>query len=168
MHRDRLMNKTQFLHIFLLQLPLPLLLLLNRIRGVMPVEVLVQQPGREHLPINAGRQFGIEEQEAMVHQRTVWEQLIAHWEKEETVRHLLGTPRTGRSDRGGKVSNDGNLVDRLQLIKVAHTNKTIGQIQDPVIKGVVDLVEAEIVSQSQPLSMAGDSEELQPTCLYCK
>uniref|UniRef100_A0A0D3CUE2 Uncharacterized protein n=1 Tax=Brassica oleracea var. oleracea TaxID=109376 RepID=A0A0D3CUE2_BRAOL len=54
-------------------------------------------------------------------------------------------------------ANDGNPVDRLQLIKVAHTNKTTGQIQDPVIKGVVDLVEAEIVSQSQPLSDDGDS-----------
>ncbi|KAG2243133.1 hypothetical protein Bca52824_095026 [Brassica carinata] len=40
---------------------------------------------------------------------------------------------------------------------VAHTNKTTGQIQDSVIRGVVDLVEAEIVSQSQPLSDDGDS-----------
>ena len=40
---------------------------------------------------------------------------------------------------------------------MAHTNKTTGQIQDPVIKGVVDLVEAEIASQSQPLSDDGDS-----------
>ncbi|WZY70244.1 hypothetical protein YC2023_002484 [Brassica napus] len=53
--------------------------------------------------------------------------------------------------------NDGNPVDRLQLIKVAHTNKKTGQIQDPVIKGVVDLVEAEIATQSQPLSDDGDS-----------
>ena len=40
---------------------------------------------------------------------------------------------------------------------MAHTNKTTGQIQDSVIKCVVDLVEAEIVSQSQPLSDDGDS-----------
>ena len=40
---------------------------------------------------------------------------------------------------------------------MAHTNKTTDQIQDPVIRGVVDLVEAEIVSQSQPLSDDGDS-----------
>lgn len=53
--------------------------------------------------------------------------------------------------------NDGNPVDRLQLIKVAHTNKKTGQIQDLVIKGVVDLVEAEIATQSQPLSDDGDS-----------
>ncbi|WZY93623.1 hypothetical protein YC2023_065952 [Brassica napus] len=53
--------------------------------------------------------------------------------------------------------NDGNPVDRLQLIKVAHTNKKMGQIQDLVIKGVVDLVEAEIASQSQTLSDDGDS-----------
>ena len=54
-------------------------------------------------------------------------------------------------------ANDGNPVDRLQLIKEAHTNKKTGQIQDLVIKGVVDLVEAEIVSQSQSLSDDGDS-----------
>uniref|UniRef100_A0A0D3E389 Uncharacterized protein n=1 Tax=Brassica oleracea var. oleracea TaxID=109376 RepID=A0A0D3E389_BRAOL len=53
--------------------------------------------------------------------------------------------------------NDGNPVDRLQLIKVAHTNKKTDQIQDLVIKGVVDLVEAEIASQSQLLSDDGDS-----------
>ena len=40
---------------------------------------------------------------------------------------------------------------------MAHTNKKTGQIQDPVIKGVVDLVEAEIATQSQPLSDDGDS-----------
>ena len=40
---------------------------------------------------------------------------------------------------------------------MAHTNKKTGQIQDLVIKGVVDLVEAEIASQSQPLSDDGDS-----------
>ncbi|CAN6997390.1 unnamed protein product, partial [Brassica rapa subsp. trilocularis] len=36
-------------------------------------------------------------------------------------------------------------------------NKKTGQIQDLVIKGVVDLVEAEIASQSKPLSDDGDS-----------
>lgn len=40
---------------------------------------------------------------------------------------------------------------------MAHTNKKTGQIQDLVIKGVVDLVEAEIATQSQPLSDDGDS-----------
>uniref|UniRef100_A0A0D3C294 Uncharacterized protein n=1 Tax=Brassica oleracea var. oleracea TaxID=109376 RepID=A0A0D3C294_BRAOL len=107
----------------------------------------------------------------------VWEQLIAHWEKEETVETSSRNSKNRKSGRGGKgmyvdnlgacsmstkedeliEANDGNPVDRLQLIKVAHTNKTTGQIQDPVIKGVDDLVEAEIVTQSQPLSDDGDS-----------
>uniref|UniRef100_A0A0D3CEU0 Uncharacterized protein n=1 Tax=Brassica oleracea var. oleracea TaxID=109376 RepID=A0A0D3CEU0_BRAOL len=107
----------------------------------------------------------------------VWEQLIAHWEREDTAETSSRNSRNRKSDRGGKgmyvhnlgacsmstkedeliEANDGNPVDRLQLIKVAHTNKTTGQIQDPVIRGVVDLVEAEIVSQSQPLSDDGDS-----------
>ncbi|CAN6871066.1 unnamed protein product, partial [Brassica oleracea] len=90
----------------------------------------------------------------------VWEQLIAHWEREDTAETSSRNSRNRKSDRGGKgmyvhnlgacsmstkedeliEANDGNPVDRLQLIKVAHTNKTTGQIQDPVIRGVVDLV----------------------------
>uniref|UniRef100_A0A0D3BTN0 Transposase-associated domain-containing protein n=1 Tax=Brassica oleracea var. oleracea TaxID=109376 RepID=A0A0D3BTN0_BRAOL len=213
--------------------------------GVMPVELLVQQPGREHLPVlqpnpRRGHSTWVEHQpDDVLHApfwifkvecdpfrrtrvvvssvcefnwhsdltetvrkkfkkkamdsytklinawKTVWqknkrprfingtvrEQLIAHWEnwrRKKLQRRLLGTPRTGRAIVAGKIeANDGNPVDRLQLIKVAHTNKTTGQIQDPVIKGVqdpvikgvVDLVEAEIVSQSQPLSDDGDIYE---------
>uniref|UniRef100_A0A0D2ZPJ9 Uncharacterized protein n=1 Tax=Brassica oleracea var. oleracea TaxID=109376 RepID=A0A0D2ZPJ9_BRAOL len=108
---------------------------------------------------------------------TVWEQLIANWEKEETGETSFRNSKNRKSDRGRKgmyvhnlgacsmstkeneliEANDGNPIDRLQLFKVAHTNKTTGQIQNPVIKGVVDLVEAKIVSQSQPLSDDGDS-----------
>ena len=56
-------------------------------------------------------------------------------------------------------ANDGNPVDRLQLIKEAHTNKKKGQIQDAVIRSVVDLVETqkEALLSSQPLSDDGDS-----------
>ncbi|XP_018443578.1 uncharacterized protein LOC108815489 [Raphanus sativus] len=65
------------------------------------------------------------------------------------------------SNNGGFLieANEGNPVDNLQLIKVAHTNKKTGQIQDVVIKGVVEMVETEIASQSQsqPLSDDGDS-----------
>ena len=51
-------------------------------------------------------------------------------------------------------ANDGNPVDCLQLIKAAHTNKKTGQIQDAVIREVVDLVQTEMVSQSDD---GGDS-----------
>ena len=56
-------------------------------------------------------------------------------------------------------ANDGNPVDRLQLIKEAHTNKKTGQIQDAVIRSVDDLVETqkEALLSSQPLSDDGDS-----------
>ncbi|WZZ39799.1 hypothetical protein YC2023_036058 [Brassica napus] len=71
--------------------------------------------------------------------------------------HNLGACSMSTKENELIEANDGNPVDRLQLIKVAHTNKTTGQIQDPVIKGVVDLVKAEIVSQSQPLYDDDDS-----------
>ncbi|CAN6845802.1 unnamed protein product [Brassica oleracea] len=144
---------TRFPHIFPLQLPLPLTLLLNRIRGSCRFIYW----------------FNNQVESISCFSNPTHDEAIA---LETSSRNS----RNRKSDRGGKgmyvhnlgacsmstkedelVTNDGNPVDRLQLIKVAHTNKTTGQIQDPVIKGVVDLVEAEIVSQSQPLSDDGDS-----------
>jgi len=43
-----------------------------------------------------------EEQEATVHQRGVWEQLIAHWEREDTAETSSRNSRNRKSDRGGK------------------------------------------------------------------
>uniref|UniRef100_A0A0D3AWT5 Uncharacterized protein n=1 Tax=Brassica oleracea var. oleracea TaxID=109376 RepID=A0A0D3AWT5_BRAOL len=99
--------------------------------------------------------------DAVVHSEPEAEQEF-NWHSDftETVRmyvHNLGACSMSAKEDELIEANDGNPVDRLQLIKVAHTNKTTGQIQDPVIRGVVDLVEAEIVSQSQPLSDDGDS-----------
>ncbi|KAL0715291.1 hypothetical protein Bca4012_064613 [Brassica carinata] len=56
-------------------------------------------------------------------------------------------------------ANDGNPVDRLELIKEAHTNKKTGQVQDPLIREVVELVESqkEAYQASQPLSDDGNS-----------
>ena len=56
-------------------------------------------------------------------------------------------------------ANGGNPVDSLQLIKEAHTNKKTGQIQDAMIRSVVDFVETqkEALLSSQPLSDDGDS-----------
>ncbi|KAL0833904.1 hypothetical protein Bca101_085793 [Brassica carinata] len=107
--------------------------------------------------------------------KTVWQKNKRS--QEQTAETSSRNSKNRKSDRGGKgmyvhnlgacsmstkddeliKANDGNPVDRLQLIKVGHTNKKTGQIQDLVIKGVVDLVEAEIASQSQPLSDDGDS-----------
>uniref|UniRef100_A0A0D2ZUA3 Uncharacterized protein n=1 Tax=Brassica oleracea var. oleracea TaxID=109376 RepID=A0A0D2ZUA3_BRAOL len=110
---------------------------------------------------------------------TVWEQLIVHWEKDGTAATSRKSSKNRKSDRGGRdvyvpnlgvcsmsskedqliEANDGNPVDRLQLIKEAHTNKKTGQIQDAVIRSVVDLVETqkEALLSSQPLSNDGDS-----------
>ncbi|KAL0713371.1 hypothetical protein Bca4012_020349 [Brassica carinata] len=39
-------------------------------------------------------------------------------------------------------ANEGNPVDAFALLKSAHTNKQTGEIQDPVIKEVCDLVQS--------------------------
>ncbi|WZZ71694.1 hypothetical protein YC2023_083064 [Brassica napus] len=102
----------------------------------MLVELLVQQPGREHLPV------------------------------------LQPNPRRGQSTWFTKSRNDISRCINQMMYSMLHFGYSkwsvipsderelwfqTGQIQDLVIKGVVDLVEAEIASQSQPLSDDGDS-----------
>ncbi|WZZ59003.1 hypothetical protein YC2023_059110 [Brassica napus] len=102
----------------------------------MPVHILVQQPGREHLPF------------------------------------LQLNPRRGHSTWFTKSKNGiSRSINQMMysMLRFGYPKWSVipsderelwfptGQIQDPVIRGVVDLVEAEIVSQSQPLSDDGDS-----------
>ncbi|XP_056850742.1 uncharacterized protein LOC130500063 [Raphanus sativus] len=110
---------------------------------------------------------------------TVWEHLIDHWQKDETVETSRKNSANRKSDRGGKgiyvynlgacsmsfkedqliEANNGNPIDHLHLIKEAHTNKKTGQIQDPVIREVVELVETQKADflASQPLFDDADS-----------
>ncbi|KAJ4870661.1 Uncharacterized protein Rs2_47736 [Raphanus sativus] len=105
---------------------------------------------------------------------TVWTQLIQHWEKEETIEKSLQNSANRKSDHGGKgiyvhnlgacsmsskedqliQENDGNPVDHLVVMKEAYTNKKTGEIQDPVIREVIEMVESqkEAFLASQPLS----------------
>ncbi|KAJ4900360.1 Uncharacterized protein Rs2_14311 [Raphanus sativus] len=51
--------------------------------------------------------------------------------------------------------NDGNPVDHLVVIKEAYTNKRTGEIQDPVISEVIEMVESQkeaFLASQQPLS----------------
>uniref|UniRef100_A0A0D3DQN7 Uncharacterized protein n=1 Tax=Brassica oleracea var. oleracea TaxID=109376 RepID=A0A0D3DQN7_BRAOL len=188
----------------------------------MPVELLVQQPGREHLPVlqpNPRRghstwftksrkcisrsinqmmysmlRFGYSkwsvipsnERELWFRQfamnawktiwqknkrprfinGTVWEQLIAHWEKEKTAETSSRNSKNRKSDHGGKgmyVHNVGvcsmsTKEDELQMTVIPLiVSNSLRWLTLTRIKGVVDLVEAEIASQSQPLSDDGDS-----------
>ncbi|KAF3567624.1 hypothetical protein DY000_02013871 [Brassica cretica] len=102
--------------------------------GVMPVELLVQQPGREHLPV------------------------------------LQPNPRGGHSTWFTKSRNDiSRSINQMMysMLRFGYSKWSVipsderelwfRQFGDLVIKGVVDLVEAEIASQSQPLSDDSDS-----------
>ncbi|XP_056850842.1 uncharacterized protein LOC130500134 [Raphanus sativus] len=87
-----------------------------------------------------------------------------HWEKEETIEKSLQNSANRKSDSGGKgiyvhnlgaCKNDGNPVDHLVVIKEAYTNKETGQIQDPVIREVIEMVESQkeaFLASQQPLS----------------
>uniref|UniRef100_A0A0D3AD98 Uncharacterized protein n=1 Tax=Brassica oleracea var. oleracea TaxID=109376 RepID=A0A0D3AD98_BRAOL len=179
-HRDHLSNKIWFPHMFPLPLPLHMFPLLRRIRGSCQfnnwfnnqqeftwesslTETVRRKFNEKTMDsytkqINAWKTLWQKNKRPQYINGTVWEQLIVHWEKDGTA-VTSQTPGTGRAIVAGKIeANDGNPVDRLQLIKEAHTNKKTGQIQDAVIRSV-DLVETqkEALLSSQHLSDDDDS-----------
>uniref|UniRef100_A0A0D3BGP0 Uncharacterized protein n=1 Tax=Brassica oleracea var. oleracea TaxID=109376 RepID=A0A0D3BGP0_BRAOL len=85
-----------------------------------------------------------EEQEATVHQRDATSRKNSKNRKSDRGEkgmyvHNLGACSMSSKEDQLIEANDGNPVDRLQLIKEAHTNKKTGQIQDAVIRSIVDL-----------------------------
>ncbi|XP_048611415.1 uncharacterized protein LOC125585785 [Brassica napus] len=109
----------------------------------------------------------------------VWEDLQVHWGKQETKEKSAKNAANRNSDRGGKgvfvhnlgacsmssledqlvEANGGNPVDHVDVMREAYTNKKTCEIQDSLIRDVIDLVQtkkAELLA-SQPMNSDDDS-----------
>uniref|UniRef100_A0A0D3DX93 Uncharacterized protein n=1 Tax=Brassica oleracea var. oleracea TaxID=109376 RepID=A0A0D3DX93_BRAOL len=109
----------------------------------------------------------------------VWEDLQVHWGKLETKEKSDKNSANHNSDRGGKCvfvhnlwacsmsskedqlveANGGNPVDYVDVMREAYTNKKTCEIQDPLIRDVIELVQAKKAEllASQPMNSDDDS-----------
>ncbi|KAF3554185.1 hypothetical protein F2Q69_00016741 [Brassica cretica] len=114
--------------------------------GVMPVHLLVQQPGREHIPV-------LQPNPRRGH--ITWFTKSKNGISRSINQMMYSMLRFGYP-KWSVIPYDERELWFRQFAQEFNWHSDLTET-DPVIKGVVDLVEAEIVSQSQPLSDDGDS-----------